>query len=123
MTALATESDVNRSALRPDETECHHRAERALKLLVGSPDDTAIRIDSNPNPMYVTVEDGDLTFWAYDYTWRCQQEVAIEDAFGRFTTVVDQLHGYANDGYGIGTVAKERMNTGKKPRATGLEDF
>lgn len=116
-------SAINRAELRPEDTECNHRAERALKLLWENADTRAVRIDSNPNPMFVTVEDGELAFWCHNYTWRCQEQMPVADAHGRFKTVVDQLHGYANDGYGIGTVSKDRIDTERKPRATGLGDF
>lgn len=114
---------VSREDLRPEETECNPAAERALKLLYESPEDTAVRIDSSPNPMYVTLEDGELVFWSHDYSWKCQTRTEVEDAFGRFETVVDHLHGHANDDYGIGTVSKDRMDTEKKPKSTGLGDF
>lgn len=116
-------TQVDRSELRPEETECNHVAERGLKLLWEAPDSKAVRIDSNPNPMYVTVEDGSLAFWCFNYTWKCQEIMPVEDAYGPFETVVDQLHAYANDGYGIGTVSKERIDAERKPRATGLGDF
>lgn len=114
--------EVDRADLRPDETECHPTAERALKLLYENPD-RAVRIDSNPNPMFVTREDGDLVFWCHNYTWKCQEREPIEDAYGPFETVVDQLHAYANDGYPIGTVSKDRLDTERKPRSTSLGDF
>lgn len=114
--------DINRSKLRPEQTECNHRAERGLKLLYEKPN-TAVRIDSNPNPMFVTLEDGDLVFWAFDYTWKCQERTPIEETFSQFETVVDELHAYANDGYPIETVSKDRIDTEQKPRATGLGDF
>jgi len=114
---------IDRSQLRPDETECHHRAERALKLVRENPESRAVRIDSDPNPMFVTVEDGAFAFWCFDYTWKCQERRPVADCYGPFETVVDQLHAYANDGYEIGTVSKDRIDTEKKPRATGLEDF
>lgn len=115
--------EVERSEIRPKDTECNHRAERGLKLLLENEDSRAVRIDSNPNPMFVTIEDGEFTFWAFDYTWKCQEQMPIDDAHGQFETVVDQLHAYANDGYGIGTVSKDRIDTERKPRATGLGDF
>jgi hypothetical protein len=113
----------DRDDLRPDATECNHHAERALKLLWENPDSRAVRIDSNPNPMFVTVEAGDLAFWCHNYTWKCQEQKPVAAAFGPFETVVDQLHGYANDDYPIGTVSKDRIDTERKPRATGLGDF
>ncbi|WP_135822980.1 hypothetical protein [Halostella litorea] len=117
------DTEIDRTNLRPTETECNHTAERALKLLWENPDTKAVRIDSNPNPMYVTVEDGDLAFWAFDYTWKCQERVPVPDAYGPFETVVDQLHGYANDDYPIGTVSKDRIDTEPRPKPTSLEDF
>ena len=114
---------ITRPDLRPDETECNHRAERALKLCWENPDSRAVRIESDPEPMFVTVEDGALAFWAFDYTWKCQEQVDVADAFGPFETAVDQLHGYANDGYPIGTVSKNQINTNTKPKTTKLKNF
>lgn len=116
-------SDIDRENIRPTETECHHRAERGLKLILESPDEKAVRIESTPEPMYVTVEDGELAFWCFNYTWRCQERKPVGDAVGPFETVVDQLHAYANDGYGIGTVSKDRIDTERKPKGTSLGDF
>lgn len=119
-----SEGDVPpREELRPDETECNHHAERALVLLYENPDSRAVRIESNPEPMYVTLEDGDLAFWCYNYTWHCQEQTDVEESHTTFETVVDELHAYANSGYGLGTVAKDRIDTERKPRATGLGDF
>lgn len=115
--------EINRERIRPTETECHHRAERGLELILENPDTKAVRIDSNPEPMYVTVEDGEFAFWSFNYTWRCQERRQIEDVHGSYTTVVDQLHAYANSGYGLGTVSKDRIDTERKPRGTSLGDF
>ena len=115
---------LNRELIRPTETECNHRAERGLKLILESPDEKAVRIGSNPNPMFVTVEDSEFVFWSFNYTWKCQERREMPDVHGPYETVVDQLHAYANtDGYGIGTVSKDRIDTERKPRATGLVDF
>lgn len=114
--------EIERSKLRPEETECNHRAERGLKLLYEKPN-SAVRIDSNPEPMFVTLEDGELAFWCYNYTWKCQEQQPVEESHSRFETVVDELHAYANSGYGIGTVSKDRIDTERKPRASGLGDF
>lgn len=118
-----SERAIDRSELRPEETECNYWAERALKLLWEDPDSRAVRIDSNPNPMHVTVEDGELAFWCYNYTWNCQERMPVEDSHSGFETVVDEVHGYANADYGIGTVSKDQIDTERKPRATGLGDF
>lgn len=114
---------MDRERIRPTETECNPIAERGLKLALEKPDETAVRIDSDPNPMYVTVEDGEFVFWCYNYTWKCQEQKEVSDAHGRFETAVDQTHAYANSGYSIGTVAKDRIDTERKPRATGLDEF
>lgn len=118
-----TDDEIDRERIRPTETECNHTAERGLKLLLESPEAKAVRIDSDPEPMYVTLEDGEFVFWAYDYTWQCQEQTPVADAFGPFETVVDQLHGYANDGYGLGTVSKDRIDTERKPKGASLGDF
>ncbi|WP_337653207.1 hypothetical protein [Halomontanus rarus] len=120
---MSETTEIDRETIRPEETECNHTAERGLKLILENPDETAVRIESNPEPMYVTVEDGDLAFWCYNYTWKCQEQTPVDDAFGPFETVVDQLHAYANDGYGLGTVSKDRIDTERKPRGTSLGDF
>jgi len=112
----------DRSELRPEETECNHTAERALVLLYEK-QNRAVRIDSQPNPMYVTLEDGELVFWCFNYAWKCQEQQAVGDAYGPFETVVDQLHAYANDGYPIKSVSKCEIDTERKPKATGLGDF
>lgn len=114
---------IDRSALRPEETECHHRAETALKNLWGNESTRAVRIDSSPEPMFVTVEDGELAFWSYNYTWECQERRPIDETHRSFNTVVDLLHSYVNDGYGVGTVSKDRVDTEKKPRGTTLGDY
>lgn len=114
---------MSRERIRPTETECNHRAERGLKLILEDPESKAVRIDSNPEPMYVTVEGGEFAFWCFNYTWKCQERKPVKDAYGPFETVVDQLHAYANDGYGIGTASKDSIDTERKPRATGLGDF
>lgn len=117
------EAAVSREDIRPEETACNHRVERCLKLLFEGNNSDALRIDSNPEPMYVTVEDGELAFWAFNYTWKCQERMEVEDCFGPFETVVDQAHAYANDGYPIKHVSKDEIDDERKPRGATLGDF
>ncbi|SFT06290.1 hypothetical protein [Halostagnicola kamekurae] len=107
----------------PEKADPHWRVENALERLYDAPDEKAIRIESNPNPMFVTLEDGDLEFWAHDYTWRCQERSDVTESVSSYETVVDELHGYANAGYGISMDRTNRIDTERKPKATSLGDF
>lgn len=120
---MSSHVDDDRSELRPTKTECNHTAERVLKLILESPDDTAVRINSDPNPMYVTVENAEFAFWCHNYTKGCQERRPIEAVTGRSTTVVDQLHEYANAGYGLETVPKDRIDTDERPRPTTYTNY
>lgn len=109
--------------IEPTDVDEHFRAKNALRILLENPHDRAVRIESNPEPMYATLEAGELAFWCFDYSKKCQVRENVEDCYGPFETVVDQVHAYVEDGYPIGTVARDRIDDEPKPKATSLDDF
>lgn len=108
---------------RPDDVDPHWKAAGALDAIVRDPE-KAVRIDSNPNPMYVTVDDGELAFWCFDYRKKCQvRDDPSEDEYHRPETVVDTVHAYASAEYPILVVSRDEIDDEPSPVATSLGDF
>lgn len=116
------ETDQSRPTTRPQATSEHYAARGALDHILDAPN-RAVRINSTPEPMFVTIDDGEFSFWCFDYSKKCQVRENIEDVFGPFDTVVDTLHAYANDGYPIDVVDREQIDDDPKPVATSIDDF
>lgn len=117
------DDDQTRPTVRPQATDEHFAATGALSYVLDHPD-SAILIDSNPNPMFVTVDDDEFSFWCFDYSKKCQVRYNPEDdSATRFDKVVDELHGYANSGYGIDVVDRDMIDDDPKPVATSLGEF
>lgn len=107
---------------RPDDVDPHWKAAGALDAIVRDPGQ-AIRIESTPNPMYATVEDGEIVFWCFDYSKKCQvRDEPGESDYGP-GTAVDKIHAYAGAEYPLRLVPRDEIDDEPSPVATSLGDF
>lgn len=102
----------------------HWRVRNAAGRLKERPEQVALRIESTPNPMYLTREGDEWQLWSYNYTWRNQEKTGLSGFFsGGWESELEAVSALARSGYGISSCYKSEIDTEKKPRGTSLGDF
>ncbi|MWG36576.1 hypothetical protein [Halomarina oriensis] len=114
---------LHESEIEPASIDPHWRAIGALQSLADNPE-RALRIESNPNPMYATVEDSELVFWCFDYSKKCQvQDDVTESKTFTAENAADMVHIYAHREYGFSFTDRGEIKTEPEPRGTTLRSF
>ncbi|MFC7216502.1 hypothetical protein ACFQO4_20800 [Saliphagus sp. GCM10025334] len=130
MTKGSLESAIRAELGGPEETDLEDgvdfdtRVDHLLLKVREADGELCIRFESNPNPMYATLEDdGAFQLWAFDYSKKCQTKTDHEDFLRGFETAEAAIRSCAYDTYHVTTTSPEEIDTDAKPTATSLGDY
>lgn len=130
LTKGSLESRIRAELGPPEETDLEdgvdfdQRIELLLAKVREADGGLCIRMESNPEPMYATLEDdGTFQLWAFDYSKKCQTRTSSESFLRGWGTAEEAIRAVAYDTYPMTTADPGEIDTDPKPAATSLGDF